>query len=174
MNDGLPREGPDSPSERALSTTVNYVLALAITSILISGLLVAGTGYMDSQRTVAVGNALDVQNEQLADSIGELDRLATAMDDSDGDAAIRVPLLDRVIDRSYRITIVGETEAGDDRHTYRLQANSGDIERETTVRTSIPIAETTVRGGSVVIRYGTDNGEPAIVVESADRIEIDE
>lgn len=164
-------EGSGNPSEdRALSATVNYVLALAITSILISGLLIAGSGYMESQRTIAVGNALDVQNEQLADSIGEIDRLAAAMDDPDGEAAIRVNLLDRVIDRSYDIAVVNETETGDLRHTYRLEATSGDVERDTLVRTTTPIQETSVRGGSTVIRYDTENGDSVLVIESADRL----
>ena len=160
----------DRSSDRAVSATVNYVLALAITSILISGLLIAGSGYMESQRTIAVGNALDVQNEQLADSIGEIDRLAAAMDESDGEAAIRVNLLDRVIDRSYDIAVTNETAPDDRRYTYRLEATSGDVERDTLVKTSTPIQETSVRGGSTVIRYEIENGDPVLVIESADRL----
>ncbi|MDR5671898.1 hypothetical protein RH858_01845 [Halalkaliarchaeum sp. AArc-GB] len=164
-------EGNGNPSmDRGLSTTVNYVLALAITSILISGLLIAGSGYMESQRTIAVGNALDVQNEQLADSIGEIDRLAAAMDGSEGDAAIRVNLLDRVIDRSYDIAVTNESDPDDRRYTYRLEATSGDVERDTLVKTSTPIQETSVRGGSTVIRYEIENGDPVLVLETADRL----
>ncbi|AUX07958.1 hypothetical protein AArcSl_0303 [Halalkaliarchaeum desulfuricum] len=154
--------------DRALSTTVNYVLALAITSILISGLLIAGSGYMESQRTIAVGNALEVQNEQLADSIGEIDRLAATIEDDEGEAAIRVNLLDRVIDRSYEIAVVNETGTDDLRYTYRLEATSGDVERDTLVKTSTPIQETSIRGGSTVIHYDTEIGDPVLVIESDD------
>lgn len=155
---------------RALSSTVNYVLALAVTSILVSGLLIAGSGYMESQRTIAVGNALEVQNEQLADSIGEIDRLATAMDDEDGNASIRVALPDRVIDRSYRVAVANETDPGDARYTYRLEATSGDVERSTVVRTTQSIEETTIRGGSVVIRYERVGGDGTLLFESSERI----
>lgn len=173
MTDAKRRRDPGEENrsvDRAVSATVNYVLALAITSILISGLLIAGSGYMESQRTIAVGNALEVQNEQLADSIGEIDRLAAAMDDPDGEATIRVNLLDRVIDRSYEITVANETEPDDRRYTYRLEATSGDVERDTLVKTSTPIQETSVRGGSTVIRYETENGDPVLVFESAERL----
>lgn len=155
---------------RALSSTVNYVLALAVTSILVSGLLIAGSGYMESQRTIAIGNALEVQNEQLVDSIGEIDRLATAMDDEDGNASIRAGLPDRVIDRSYRIAVVNETDSDDPRYTYRLEATSGDVERSTVVRTTQPAEETTIRGGSVVIRYERVGGDGTLLLESSERI----
>lgn len=155
---------------RAVSATVNYVLALAITAILISGLLIAASGYMESQRTTAIGNALDVQTEQLAKSIGEIDRLASSMEtNGDGEARIAVNLQDSVIDRTYRITVVNKTEAGDQRKTYQLAANSNDINRSVRVRTSQSIVETTVQGGPVVIRFdpATDHG---LVIESGERV----
>lgn len=156
--------------ERAVSATVNYVLALAVTSILISGLLIAGSGYMESQRTIAIGNALSVQNEQLADSVGEIDRLAAATEDEDANASIRVQLPDRVIDRSYRIAIENETGVDDRRHTYLIEATTDDVERSTLVRTTYPIEETTVRGGPVVISLEKEGGDDVLVVESGERL----
>lgn len=156
--------------DRAVSATVNYVLALGITAILVSGLLIAGSGYMESQRSIAVGDSLEVQNEKLADSIGDVDRLAAAMDNESGEAAIRVDLPSRVIDRSYRIAVTNQTAVDDRRHTYRLESSSGDIARSTTVRTTLPIEETSIRGGSIVVRYETVGGEPALVLESSEQL----
>ncbi|MEF8780971.1 MAG: hypothetical protein V5A46_09865 [Haloferacaceae archaeon] len=171
-HDGARNGGAAGGSDnRAVSATVNYVLALGITSLLISGLLIAGSGYMESQRTIAVGDSLEVQNEKLADSIGDVDRLAAAMENESGEAAIRVDLPSRVIDRSYRIAVTNQTAADDRRHTYRLESSSGDVVRSTTIRTLLPIEETSIRGGSIVVRYDTVGGDPTLVLESSNRLD---
>lgn len=63
-------------TDRAVASTVNYVLAIALTTILISGLLVTASGYVDDRRERAVRTELETVGNMLAAEIAEADRLS--------------------------------------------------------------------------------------------------
>ena len=59
-----------------MATTVNYVLAIALTTILVSSLVVTAAGYVDDRRERAARAELETVGSSLAADIAEADRLS--------------------------------------------------------------------------------------------------
>ena len=160
MTDRTPgRTGAD----RAVSITVNYVIVLAISAVLISGLLVGAGGYVQDQRTSVIREELTVVAEQLAAGIDGADRLARA-DARSRSVRVGVTLPERVAGESYRVQ-VAEAPNGTDqpaRHELRLESASSGVSVTLTVSTLVNIDEGSVRGGWVVVRL--DSTESALVL----------
>lgn len=143
--------------DRAVSTTVSYVLGLAIAAALISGLAMAGGSLLDGQHDITVGEGMEVSGEQVATGYTDADRLAEAT--TDGNVRVRVPLPRRIAGESYRIN-VSSAGGGGERYesTVRL-VSDGDVVREVGFRTHTPVAEGTAPSGDVVVRYTGDELE---------------
>ncbi|WP_418282987.1 DUF7266 family protein [Halorubrum sp. DTA98] len=155
--------------ERAVSVTVGYVLNLAVASLLLTGLFVAGGSFVQSEREAAVEGELTVVGERFVADLMTVDRLANASDHpSDPTVERRVELPSRVSGLAYRLTI--ETgEAGTDVDVLRLESEGVDVVVELPFRTSEAVAATTVDGGDVTIRWdptGGPGGDGAVVIES--------
>jgi len=88
---------------RAVSTTLGYVLSLAIATLLITGLIIAGGGYVDAQREQVIRDELTVVGQQLAADVERADRLVRA-----GEAPLTVRVnktfSDRVTGSNYRVS----------------------------------------------------------------------
>ncbi len=137
-------------TDRAVSVTVNYVLTLAITALLLSGLLVAAGGLVESQSERAIRSELDVLGQHLAADIESADRLATVAEGESAEVRIGTSLPARVAGRSYRIA-VGENE---------LTLRTTDPEVSVTVpfRTTNEVEERTIRGGDLRTEWSDDSG----------------
>lgn len=157
-------------SDRAVSITVNYVLVLGITAVLISGLLVGAGGYVQTQRENVVREELSVVAEQLAAGIDDADRLSRANDryvrDDTRSLRVGVDLPSRVAGESYRITITNVTTDPDQpsRYELRLRSASSDVSVTLTISTIESLAGGSVTGGRVVVRL--DGGD--LVVTDGD------
>jgi hypothetical protein len=148
---------------RAVSITVNYVIVLAITAVLVSGLLVGAGGYVQDQRTSVVREELTVVAEQLAAGIDGADRLARA-DARSRSVRVGVNLPPRVAGESYRIDVVEVSAPADQpaRHELRLESARSGVRVRLTVTTLVDLDEGSVNGGWVVVRL--DAAGPALVV----------
>ena len=62
--------------DRGVSVTVNHVLAIAITTVLVAGLVTAVGGIVDSQERQATSDQLRVVGERLATEVAAVSRLA--------------------------------------------------------------------------------------------------
>jgi hypothetical protein len=154
---------PDKPRraasrvDRAVSITVNYVIVLGITAVLISGLLIGAGGYVQDQRTNVVREELTVVAEQLATGIGDADRLSRA----DGSRTVRVgvTLPARVAGESYRIEVTNLSTPVDQpsRHELTLRSSGSDVSVTLTISTLVGLEEGSVNGGWVAVRL--DGGE---------------
>lgn len=154
--------------DRAVSITVNYVIALAITAVLISGLLVGTGSYVESQREQVVREELDVVSEQLAAGIGDADRLAAAEAVSRS-VRVGVDLPRRVAGETYRVAITEVAPPGPDPGRYELTLTSArsDVSVTLTLTTSVAIREESSAGGWTVVRLDAATG--TLVVEDGDR-----
>lgn len=94
---------------RAVSTTLSYVLSLAIATVLITGIIVAGGSYVDSQREQVIRDELTVTGQQIASDIERADRLVRAAD-TDGDVTVRTnqSFSNSVTGAPYRVTLDDE------------------------------------------------------------------
>ena len=154
------REAPGG-ADRAVSVTVGYVLTLAISTLLLSGLFVAGGSFVETQRERAAQGELTVVGERIAADLGTVDRLA-ADTASGGDLTVDRPLTlpDRVSGTGYRIRIA----ASDTRGTIVLESDGTDATVEVPFRTSedVGVRNATVDGGNLRIWWDSDGGEVVV------------
>jgi hypothetical protein len=156
MSHDKPRRAA-SRVDRAVSITVNYVIVLGLTAVLISGLLIGAGGYVQDQRTNVVREELTVVAEQLATGIGDADRLSRV----DGSRTVRVgvTLPARVAGESYRIEVTNLSTPPDQpsRHELTLRSSGSDVSVTLTISTLVGLEEGSVNGGWVVVRL--DGGD---------------
>lgn len=156
----------DRREDRAVSVTVNYVMALALTAILISGLLIAGGSVLEDRRESVTREEFTVLGEQLAAGIGEADSMASTGAE---DLRVAVRLPDSVGGSSYlvRVTEVNPPTDQPGEYVLTLSSPATEVSWNATVRTGRPIEETQVSGGSIVVVLRDDGGstEFALVVD---------
>jgi hypothetical protein len=134
--------------DRAVSTALGYILTLAITALLITGLLTAGGDVVADQREVTIRNELQVIGQQMAAYVATGDRLAQT---TNGDVALRRTLPSTVVGSSYLVEFNGTTE------TITLRSNDPEITVVVRFDIETALADTTVNGGAVriVVSGGT-------------------
>lgn len=148
--------------DRAVSVTVGYVLNLAVASLLLTGLFVAGGSFVQSEREAAIEGELTVVGERVAADLMTVDRLANASENpSELTVERRAELPTRVSGVEYTVSLVPDGGA-DGAHLLRLESDRVDVVVEIPVRAAEPVDETTVEGGDVTIEW--DDG--AVVIRS--------
>lgn len=135
-------------TRRGVSTAVGYVLILGISSLLVTGLLVASGSYLTDQRRTTVTNELEVLGHQLAADIAATDRAVRA-----GGTTVVVSrrLPKQVTDLPYRIRVDPGSPT-----TLTLTTEDPEVTVEVTVRTRTPVGPaggTTLYGGTVTVEY---------------------
>lgn len=144
--------------DRGVSITVNYVIALAVTAALVSGLLIAGGTMVENQREQVTRDQFDVLGDQLVATYLDADHLVAAGADR---VEVRVRLPERVAGGFYDINVSAVSEPADQPNEYdvTLESQAVDVSVSTTLRTTHEVHEKTVPGGPVVIRYVDADGE---------------
>lgn len=152
--------------DRAVSVTVGYVMTLAISTLLLSGLFVAGGSFIDTERERAAQGEITVVGERVAADLMTVNRLAASAE-SPGmltiDRTVKLP--DRAAGRSYRIRVTTREDARNG--TVTVESDRTDAVAEIPFRTSADVAvrNATVRGGNLRIQWDPDGGE--VVVSEA-------
>ena len=149
-----------------MSVTVGYVMTLAVSTLLLSGLFVAGGSFVEGERERAAQGELTVVGERIAADLGTVDRLAAntaSRDNLTVDRSLTLP--DRVSGTGYRIRVRASGTEG----TIALESEQTDATVEVPFRTSdgVAVENTTVDGGNLRIRWdpdGGDDGDGAVVV----------
>lgn len=136
---------------RAVSTTVSYVLSVAITAMLVAGLLLAGGDFVDDRRDQVVQTELRVIGHQVAADLGRVDRMVEAGDDV-STARVNQTFPERVTGNAYTITI---RESPDSR--VLVNTTNPDVEVRVRVRTTTQIEESSASGGTVSVFYDASN-----------------
>lgn len=150
---------------RAVSVTVGYVMTLAISTLLLSGLFVAGGSFVETERERAAQGELTVVGERVAADLMTVGRLAASASGPGGLTVDRpVTLPDRAAGRSYRIRVTATETAG----TVAVESDRTDAAVEVPFRTDAAVAvqNATVRGGDLRIRWDPDAGTDGEVVVS--------
>jgi hypothetical protein len=140
------------PDDRAVSTTIGYALTLGVASLLITGLLIAGGGFLQNQREVTTETELEVIGEQVSADISSADRLSA----SDADEVnITRSLPDSVTGSQYTISVRTSPQT-------HLELRSADP--EVTVRVDVAVHETSlaatdIDGGNIQVSYNRTSDE---------------
>ncbi|QKY19362.1 hypothetical protein B4589_002840 [Halolamina sp. CBA1230] len=159
--------------DRGVSTTLGYTLTLSITAVLIAGLLIAGGTLIENQRAAIVNDELTVSGQQLAGGFEDADRLADAASSENSSVAVNVWLPDDVgTGGEYSLRLVNHSTADGQpaSGTIVVTAESVDVSRNVSFRTQYPIANDTLPGGPVTIRFadGDEDGDRELVASPAD------
>ncbi|MFC5278718.1 hypothetical protein ACFPM1_08125 [Halorubrum rubrum] len=177
VRDRIPSGGPlgsgDSISrdDRGVSTTVGYVLTLAIGAVLLSGVVIGVGGVIDAQTERAVHGDLEVTGQSLAANLEAADRLARLaeagrtdpdVDPADGTAVatVDVDLPTRVAGVPYTVEIVDGPDPDADSAVI-LRTTRPDASLRVPYRSNTTVEGTTVRGGPVRIAYVADGDDPS-------------
>jgi len=151
--------------DRAVSTAIGYTLTLGIMTLLITGLLAAGGGFVENQRERTVRAELQVIGQQIAADLDAADRLVRA-NGTDATVEIHRQYPERVTGASYALEVVGSS---DDRCEFDrcLKLSTDDPEVVATVRigTVTEVELGSISGGGIVIEY--DAGSETLVVDDA-------
>jgi len=136
---------------RAVSTTLGYVLTLAISTLLITGLIAAGGSYIETEREQVITDELTVIGQQLASDVERTDRLVRAADGSSPTVQLNKTFSDQVTGTSYRISL-GSSEVVltwfDPEITVSIQVNS-----------QTDLGDSTADGGPIQVWYDDADGE---------------
>ena len=133
--------------DRGVSSTLGYVLTLAITVVLVSGLMVAVGSFVTGQNERVTESELEVVGQRLATDVEAADRLAEA-GGSTATVRVRSRLPETVADRQYRVAV---NESGND--SLVLRTENPDVSVTVRVVTDTPLSNATLGGGSVRVAF---------------------
>lgn len=133
------------PDERGVSTAVSYILAIGITVILVSGLVVGMNSMMGSHSDRAVDSELRVIGEGLGTEITSVDRIAmSASPDDKHVMRVEAPMF--IAGEPYRI----ELEPGNSDHA-RLRLITTERQHTVFLDNRSEIQASSVHGGTIWI-----------------------
>lgn len=144
----------DVSRDRGLSITLGYAITLAITALLVVGLVLASGAFESTQREQVAEDRLGSAGQRLAGEIEAVDRLNRS---ANGSIESDVSLPSTAADSPYRITVT----AYDGQGTLDLSTSSPDVTVTVAVSTRGPVTNGTVAGGDLVVR--TDGGAVEVV-----------
>lgn len=151
-----------TPGEsRAVSVTINYILTLAISAVLVTGLLIAGGTFVEDSRERVIESELEVIGIHLASNVEQVDRMVNASESGQPDAAWVNETFQRQVTGSVYLV---ELDDGNPSH---LVLNASDV--DVSVRVNVTVQtdiddDAVVTGGSISVYY--DEGDDELVIEN--------
>ncbi|MFB6125903.1 MAG: hypothetical protein ABEJ79_01185 [Halolamina sp.] len=144
------RSRPLTDDDRAVTTTLSYVLTLVITATLVSGLLIAAGGAVQDRREDVARDELRVVGQQLGARLLSADRLART---GAGDVRVTASMPRSVAGSRYRIEFADGSPV-----TLTLRGVESDVRVSVTVPVQTTVVERSVQGGDIAVVL-TDAGE---------------
>lgn len=156
--------------DRAVSTSVSYVLVLGIVGLLTSGLVVGFAPVVIDQQQDTTRSTMAVFGNDIAGSIDSADRLATKAGDS-GTVELSVGLPDRVGGSSYEIELVNKTgENGYAGYHYDIELRSADPDTTVRVRVRsrhpVEVESGVLDGGNLKITIDHEGSRSKLVIRN--------
>lgn len=151
--------------DRAVSIAVTHVLALGITAVLVSGLLLGAGTMLDSERERSTDDSLETIGERLAGEVASVDR---AYENDTDNVSVVASHPRSAGTGSYTVTLyenVDGEDCGDliQNQCLVLSSQTEDVEVAIPVKTETELAdEMSTSGGTIVI--GVDPDEDEIVI----------
>jgi hypothetical protein len=135
---------------RAVSTTLSYTLSLAIASILVSGLLIAGGNFVENRQEQVIRDELEVVGQQVAADIARIDRLVVAADDNPT-ARLNHTFPARVSGSTYQVSIDADAEE------LILESTAPEVSVTTSINNRTALVNSTADGGVITVFYDESN-----------------
>lgn len=150
---------------RGLSTTVGYVLGLAIMLVLSTGLFVAGGDFVNDQRDEAIRSELQVVGQQVANDLSRLDRTVEASAPFGVGPAATIAVTERVPQKvagySYDIEIRDPAAPGVPH--LLLSTRNPDIDVRVNVTVNNNLNPSVIDGGEYTIEFDQSSGTVEVI-----------
>ena len=143
-------------TDRGISTPLGYVFTLAVATALITGLLVAGGGFVSDTRQQVIRQELHVIGQHLASNVEMADRMVQAGGDVDA-VALNQSFTQRVTGSNYRVDLVPGADP-----FVRLNSTSPDVSVEIDLENETALGESSADGGDISVVYDSANEELVI------------
>lgn len=143
--------GPSSPS-RGTTIALNYVLVLGISTLLVSGLIVAGGVFVEDQRENVIQGELNVIGTHLSGNIAQVDRYVIAGDE-EATAHVNQTFPRQVSKERYEVRLEPN---GNEPAQLVLSPRSADITVTINATVSADVEASTARGGKISVYYDGD------------------
>lgn len=152
-------------TDRATSTTLSYVLTLTIATLLVGGLIVTGSSFVEDRREEVIRQELEVIGEHITGNIDQVDRFARASGDLSV-AEIEQAFPEDVTGSTYNIKLV---DGGGNDPTLFLNSTQPAVSVSVNVTAVSPITATsTADGGRIVVECEYSGGDcDRIVINNA-------
>lgn len=146
--------------DRGVSTAISHVLTLGITAVLITGLVIGTSGFIQTERDRATERELTVIGERLADETEQVDGLVVNSGDT---VRVRTSHPRRIAGSAYTVTLTPDSSACDGAPPcLMLEADAVAMSVVVSVNVANTVTESTVSGGQL-----------ALVYDSTDRLHIE-
>lgn len=146
---------------RSVSVALSYILVLGISTILITGLLIAGGTFVGDNREQVIDSELAVIGNHVAGNMEQVDRMANATQHNVGDspevASVNQSFQRLVTGSSYTVEVVD----GDPAQVV-LTATDPDVSVSVNATLHGDVRETTVIGGPISVYYDDDSDEVVV------------
>lgn len=151
--------------DRAVSIAVTHVLTIAVTTLIIGGLMM-GTGFLlETEKERSAEDSLETIGERLSSQLSSVDRVA-----GDGDVTIRADHPRTVAGSGYTVELFDDTDVCDADPLLQdvdqcliLSYHGGDVEVGVPVKTTHAVENaSSTRGGTIEIRWSESSGNISI------------
>jgi type II secretory pathway pseudopilin PulG len=138
---------------RGQSITLSYTLGLAISLVLVTGLLIAGGNFVQNQQREAARSELRVVGQQIAADMATADRLVQSADDDDSSVTLKRTMTDTVAGSTYSVQLAESKNP-------RLVLTTTDLDVNVTVGVAneTNVTGTTIGGGEILVNE-TSSGQ---------------
>jgi len=141
--------------DRGTSITLNYILVLAISSVLVTGLIIAGGSFVEEQRETVIEGELRIIGNHLAGNLEQVDRYVEASQGgAPGEAYINQTFQQDVTGSTYQVTL------DDSGATPQVVLSATDVDVTVRVNASVDQSvddDSFANGGAVSVAYDGSN-----------------
>jgi len=132
--------------QRGVSVVLTHVLTMGITAILITGLIIAASGVVDTQRERAVQGELTTIGERLATELTALDRVASSTNST---MTVETSHPEMVVNSRYQVQLISDSSACQTGSCLVLDAQRAEASTIISINKDINIINSTVSGGEI-------------------------
>lgn len=147
---------PPSQRCRGVSITLNYVIVLGLSSILVTGLIVAGGTFVEQQRNSVAEGELNVIGTHIAGNVQQVDRYVEAGNGTET-AYINQTFQPDVSGAPYRIRLV-EPDSSTEPAQLHLDVQGANVDVKINVSVRTAVIESQADGGTIAVVYDDDAG----------------
>ena len=145
---------------RGVSAVFGYVLTLGISTLLVSGLIIAAGGFVGNQRELTSRSELRVIGQQVSGDIAAADRLVRSGGGTRTEITRQTP--ERAVGSQYTVAV--RTDDGGPTPAYlELRTVRPEVTVEVGIANETAVAGSEVGGGEIVVRYDRAAGHLEVV-----------